>query len=522
VLPERGPLAERLTRLIETSGPIKVADYMALANAHYYGTRDPLGGAGDFVTAPEISQMFGELVGLCLADSWRRAGRPDGTLYIELGPGRGTLAADALRAMRNAGLSPEVHFIETSPVLRQAQAERVPQAHWHDDLSTIPDGPSLVVANEFFDALPARQLVATESGWRERLVRVEDGRFAPAAGPPVPDGAIPAHLRAAPPATILETSPASLAVIRLLAHRLSAGGGAALIVDYGHVCTSAGETLQAVRGHAYTDPWQEPGESDLTVHVDFQALAAAAAEAGVRVLGPVGQGPWLSVLGIEARAAALARSAPQRAEEIEAARHRLVAPDQMGTLFKVMALASPSWPDPAGVHMLTYRDAVPADAPVLADLFRRAFIETFGHLYRAEDLEFFLAGMDQTAWRGELANPSYRIYVVEADGEAIGFAKLGPLNLPVEPEGKALELKQLYLLREWHGRGIARVLMDWTLDQAQRQGAEALYLSVWTENFRARNFYARYGFTFVAPYAFMVGEQADEDEIWVLQLKDEG
>ena len=157
---------------------------------------------------------------------------------------------------------------------------------------------------------------------------------------------------------------------------------------------------------------------------------------------------------------------------------------------------------------------------MLEDVFRRAFIETFGHLYRVEDLDSFLAGMDEPAWRGELGNPAYRIHLAEADGEVVGFAKLGPLGLPVEPEGKALELRQLYLLSEWHGRGIARVLLDWVLDQARLQGADALYLSVWTENFRARNFYARYGFTFVAPYAFMVGEQADEDEIWRLDLKE--
>lgn len=170
--------------------------------------------------------------------------------------------------------------------------------------------------------------------------------------------------------------------------------------------------------------------------------------------------------------------------------------------------------------MIAYRDATPADAPVLEDVFRRAFIETFGHLYRVEDLDFFLARMTVEAWRGELADPAYRIRLAEAEGEAAGFAKLGPLGLPVEPEGKALELKQLYLLGEWHGQGIARVLMDWVLDQARLQGAAELYLSVWTENFRARAFYARYGFTFVAPYAFMVGEQADEDEIWRLDLRE--
>ena len=168
-----------------------------------------------------------------------------------------------------------------------------------------------------------------------------------------------------------------------------------------------------------------------------------------------------------------------------------------------------------------YRDATADDAPALADMFSRAFIETFGHLYRPDDLDSFLARMDEAAWRGELKDPAYRIRLAEADGETVGFAKLGPLGLPVEPDGAALELKQLYLLRERHGCGIAPVLMDWTLEQARLQGAEQLYLSVWTENFRARAFYARYGFTFVAPYAFMVGEQADEDEIWRLDLEEQ-
>ena len=162
IMSDPSSLTDRLRRLIASQGPIPVSDYMALANSHYYATRDPLGAAGDFTTAPEISQMFGELIGLALADLWRRAGRPEGALYVELGPGRGTLAADALRAMRSAGLDPGVHFVETSPVLRAAQAQRVPAAAWHDDLTTLPDGgPILAVANEFFDALPIRQLIAT-------------------------------------------------------------------------------------------------------------------------------------------------------------------------------------------------------------------------------------------------------------------------------------------------------------------------------------------------------------------------
>jgi SAM-dependent MidA family methyltransferase len=341
-------LAQRLARLITATGPIPIAHYMAEANAHYYATRDPLGAAGDFTTAPEISQMFGELIGLWLADLWSNAGRP-AAVYVELGPGRGTLAADALRAMRAAGLKPPVHFVETSPSLRAEQAKRIPQATWHDTTATLPTGqPLLVVANEFFDAIPARQFIATPAGWRERHVAFSDGRFTPVAGPPIGTAAIPEHLRAAPPGTILESSPTSAAIARDLAHRLSTQGGAALIVDYGHARTAPGDTLQAVSAHAYADPFEAPGERDLTVHVDFEALAAAATSEGVRIAGPVGQGPWLEALGLSVRAAALARTAPARAAEIEAARHRLTAPDQMGTLFKAMALVAEDWPTPAG------------------------------------------------------------------------------------------------------------------------------------------------------------------------------
>jgi NADH dehydrogenase [ubiquinone] 1 alpha subcomplex assembly factor 7 len=342
-------LDERLRRLIAASGPIPVAHYMAEANAHYYATRDPLGAAGDFTTAPEISQMFGELVGLWLADLWARAGRPAAARYVELGPGRGTLAVDALRAMRAAGLEPPVDLVETSPILRRAQADRLPSARWHDDLASLPgDGPLLVAANEFFDALPARQFVATPGGWRERLVGWEEGRFVPVAGPPVPASAIPDHVRAAPAGTILETSPAAAAVARLLAHRLASQSGAALIVDYGHAPTAAGDTLQAVSGHRRADPWVAPGDQDLTVHVDFQNLAQSAAAEGVQLFGPVAQGEWLVKMGIDLRCEALRRSAPGRAEEQLAARNRLVSSEEMGSLFKVMALVAPDWPEPEG------------------------------------------------------------------------------------------------------------------------------------------------------------------------------
>ena len=299
---------------------------MAEANAHYYATRDPFGAAGDFTTAPEISQMFGELAGLWLADLWLRSGRPEGAHYVELGPGRGTLAADALRAMKGAGLLPDVHLVETSPVLREAQASRLPGATWHDDLSTLPaDGPLLVVANEFLDALPVRQL---DARGRELRVRLQEGRFT----------------RAGEVET--EACPAALAIAAGLSRRLVAQGGAALIVDYGHDRPGRGDTLQANSRHAFADPFEAPGERDLTAHVDFSALARAAE--GVRVSGPVPQGAWLDAMGLPLRAAALARAAPERTEEINAARDRLSAPSQMGRLFKVLAFTAPGWQEPAG------------------------------------------------------------------------------------------------------------------------------------------------------------------------------
>jgi SAM-dependent MidA family methyltransferase len=348
--PEERPFAERLGRMIDAGGPIPVARYMAEANAHYYATRDPFGAGGDFTTAPEISQMFGELIGLWLADLWARAGKPERVRYLELGPGRGTLAVDALRAMRSAGLRPEVEFVEASPVLRKAQRERLPGARWHDDLSTITEAgpPLLIVANEFFDALPARQLVATESGWRELLVRHDAGRFLPVAGPSVGSEAIPARLRSAPPGAVIEASPASVSIVRQLAQLIARSGGAVLIADYGHDRSGVGDTLQAVARHEYADPWWQPGERDLTVHVDFEALGAAARAEGVRVLGPRPQGEWLDSMGISVRAEALAGTAPERREEIAEAHRRLTAPDQMGILFKTLALVAATWPEPAG------------------------------------------------------------------------------------------------------------------------------------------------------------------------------
>jgi SAM-dependent MidA family methyltransferase len=341
-------LPDRLARAITLAGPISIAQFMAAANAHYYATRDPLGTAGDFTTAPEISQMFGELLGLALADVWQRAGSPPAA-YVEFGPGRGTLAADALRAMAKAGLAPPVHLVETSPVLRAAQAERLPGATWHDALSTLPeDRPLLVLANEFFDALPIRQLVRTTTGWHERLVACQDTLFLPIAGKQVPDSVIPADLRDAESGAIIETSPAGVAVVRTLAQRLVAQGGAAILVDYGYQGPAIGDTLQAVRGHAYANPFDAPGEQDLTAHVDFATLLAAAAAEGASVHGPVEQGLLLIALGIDARLASLSRTAPDRAEALLAGRDRLVQPDQMGALFKAVAITAPGWPVPGG------------------------------------------------------------------------------------------------------------------------------------------------------------------------------
>ncbi len=338
-------LPERLARAIALAGPISIAQYMAAANAHYYATRDPLGADGDFTTAPEISQMFGELIGLWCADLWDRAGRPD-IAWVELGPGRGTLAADALRAMAKAGLSPDVHFVETSSLLRSTQAGAVPDATWHDTTDTLPtDRPLIVVANEFFDALPIRQLVRRDDGWHERLVAAQDTLFLPIAGKALPDTVIPEPLRDAPAGSVLEASPASVAIVRSLAERIVAQGGALLAIDYGYEGPALGDTLQAVRGHAFANPFEAPGEHDLTAHVDFTTLAAAAQTQGAVAWGPVTQRDLLGGLGIDTRTSTLARATPDRAETLAADRRRLM--DDMGTLFKALAITSPSWPNPA-------------------------------------------------------------------------------------------------------------------------------------------------------------------------------
>ena len=300
---------------------------MEACNAYYYSTRDPLGRDGDFTTAPEISQMFGEMVGGVLADVWVRAGKPAEAVYVELGPGRGTLAADALRVLRRAGFSGGVHLVETSPALRQRQAQIVPDATWHDSIEDLPAVPMLLAANEFFDALPIRQTV---SGI-ERKVMIAAGGLAFDR-----DG------------EIVESSPVQLAAIASIATCLTHCGGVALIIDYGHEKSAPGDTLQAVKGHRYVPTLVDPGEQDLTAHVDFEALGKVAREAGAKVPEVVIQGKWLNSLGIGARAASLATANPERVEELEIAIDRLCHEEQMGQLFKVMAVHAESWPIPAG------------------------------------------------------------------------------------------------------------------------------------------------------------------------------
>ena len=341
-------LADRLQRLIKTTGPIPLAQFMAEANAHYYATRDPLGTEGDFTTAPEISQMFGELVGLWLTDLWQRAGSPAKAHYVELGPGRGTLAEDALRAMRAAKFEPPVHLVETSPALRDSQTERLSVAGWHDDIDSLPEnGPLLVVANEFFDALPIQQIVKREGGWYALMVMANDEGFAPVTSDPRLDELIPETLRDAPDGSVLELATSANSILPVLSERVAQQGGAVLVIDYGYEGPMLGDTLQAVSGHKYADVFAEPGERDLTAHVDFTIIKEAAKEAELSIHGPVDQGRWLESLGIGARSMALAKAAPDRQDELAAARKRLTTPDEMGSLFQVMALTAPDWPQPA-------------------------------------------------------------------------------------------------------------------------------------------------------------------------------
>ena len=349
------PLGERLRRLIAADGPISVAHYMAhcLGNPEhgYYRTRDPFGATGDFTTAPEISQMFGELIGLWTAAVWRQMGAPERIALIELGPGRGTLMADALRAVAVVPAfrqAVDVHLVETSPPLRDRQRamlnERGRPLTWHDDLAQTPDSPSIVIANEFFDALPVFQAVRADDGWHERMVGLDhQGRLAFGLNPTVLSGfehVLPPALAGAAPGAVYEWRAGTEA--EKICRRLVAHGGAALIVDYGHTESGFGDTLQAVRAHRFVDLLSTPGEADLTAHVDFAALARAAKQSGIAAHGPMTQGDFLRCLGIEARAERLKHNAaPAQANAIDAALARLTGhgPGQMGAPFKALALA---------------------------------------------------------------------------------------------------------------------------------------------------------------------------------------
>ena len=343
-------LAASFRRLIRAAGPMPVARFMGESNARYYASRDPLGEAGDFVTAPEISQMFGEMIGLWCADLWARAGRPDPVLYVELGPGRGTLARDALRVMRRQGMGVKAHFVEGSPALAALQRGMVPGATVHASLDDVPDhAPMLLVANEFFDALPVRQLVRTSTGWRERMVALGEGdAFVFAAGDQPMDDAVPPDRRDASDGTIIETCPGAAAIASAIAWRLASQGGAALFIDYGYLAPQTGSTLQAVRAHRRVDPLASPGEADLTAHVDFAMLADAARAQGVTTVRTATQGAFLERLGITARANALASARPGRRAQIAADHRRLCSPEEMGSLFKALALCAPDWPEPGG------------------------------------------------------------------------------------------------------------------------------------------------------------------------------
>ncbi|MBB4631796.1 class I SAM-dependent methyltransferase [Sphingosinicella soli] len=330
------PLGRKLAAEI-ARGPIGVDRYMAECVAAYYAGRDPFGRGGDFTTAPEISQMFGEIIGLWMADLWDRAGRPARVNLVELGPGRGTLMADLLRAARTLPAFADaiaVHFVETSPTLRAAQAQRIPTATWHDDLSGVPQGaPLLVIANEFFDALPIRQDVYFEGAWHERRIGLSADNFVY-----IPQAE-----------TIRETSPARARYATTLAARIAADGGAALLIDYGYEGPAEGDTLQALAAHTPTDPLAAPGEHDLTAHVDFTALAEAGRAAGTHVSPLTLQGPFLRALGIEARAERLSRGLdPEARHAIAGAMRRLTLPQTMGSLFKVLAFTHKDWPEPSG------------------------------------------------------------------------------------------------------------------------------------------------------------------------------
>lgn len=348
-------LGDLLIARIARTGPMSIADFMSDCLLHpdhgYYATRDPLGAAGDFTTAPEISQMFGELIGLSLAQSWIDQGQPPVISLAELGPGRGTLMADALRATKavpgfHAALT--VHFIEVSPVLRDTQAALVPNANWHDTIETLPDAPLFLIANEFFDALPVRQFVRTGNEWREKMVGLTDGQlsFGLSAGTGL--AVLEHRLADTAEGDLVEHCPSLPSIVGQIGRMIDTHGGAALIIDYGD-WQSLGDTLQSLKDHQKTDPLVEPGTADLTAHVDFAAIAGAAGPAKFSRLTP--QGVFLERLGITQRAQALAKGLSEGALQSHIAAHRrLTHPGEMGDLFKVISLYPASATPPPGLE----------------------------------------------------------------------------------------------------------------------------------------------------------------------------
>lgn len=351
------PLFGHLVGRIAREGPLTVAQFMeeALGNREhgYYITRDPLGARGDFITAPEISQVFGELLGLWCANVWQHLGEPTEFHWVEMGPGRGTLMADAVRATRKlAGFhtAARIHFIETSPILQDRQRESlatvgITGCQWHRDISQIPDGPVICLANEFFDALPVRHFQRTLGGWRERMVDLNEDRNGlrfVLSGQNTKSHFVPEILHGSPEGSMAETSPVGMRITHTLAHRVAQSGGAALIIDYGHAVTAVGETLQAVQAHQYADILANPGEQDLTAHVDFAALATVATNAGAVCSKVTEQGTFLNTIGLSVRAQQLAAGSSNfdQGRDVAARIDRLVNPAHMGALFKVMGLSS--------------------------------------------------------------------------------------------------------------------------------------------------------------------------------------
>jgi NADH dehydrogenase [ubiquinone] 1 alpha subcomplex assembly factor 7 len=376
VNPPTSLLAARIAGLIAAQGPMSIGEFMTVALHDpaygYYATRDPLG--TDFITAPEISQMFGELVGLWLVQCWFDQGKPSPARLVELGPGRGTLMADALRAARVAPeflTAIEVVLVEASPALRAIQERKLQDApvpiRWCDGFDkSLSDKPLFLIANEFFDALPIRQYVKTDRGWCERmLVTDQSGALAFSLAPVPAQLAIPASRGPAALGAVYEVSASASAIAEEIGQVIAARGGAALIIDYGYDATGGfGETFQALGGHSFKELLAEPGDVDLSAHVDFGALARAFEAGGGVPYGPQNQGDLLEALGIRGRAERLVQANPERRDEITAATSRLVEPDKMGRLFQALAVVSPEAPAPPAFDR-SVGGAVTDDVPTL-------------------------------------------------------------------------------------------------------------------------------------------------------------